>query len=104
MIKFCLYSFLGWYNLAQEAMVTPKRHITQAVSNPVVGGAGELHATRALGLKPMTNSTNTRLHANCTCEMLRLCFVSPRQMQCYFLPNFICEISLLFNLVPLAVI
>lgn len=38
-------------------MVTPKRYITQTISNTVVGGAGELHATRDLGLKTMTNST-----------------------------------------------
>lgn len=85
-------------------MVTPKRHITQTVSNTVVGGAGELHATRDLGLKSMTNPTNMHLHGNCTCEMLRSCFVSPRQMRCYFLSNFICEISLFFYLVRLAAV
>lgn len=36
------------------------------------------------------------LHGNCTCETLRSCFVSLRQMQCYFLSNFICEISIFF--------
>jgi len=41
-------------------MVTPKRYISQAISNTVVGGAGELHATCDLGLKTMRNST-------CTC-------------------------------------
>lgn len=38
-------------------MVTPKRYITQAISNTVVGGAGKLHASCDLGLKTMTNST-----------------------------------------------